>query len=63
MKENTFWSIRHADWGYADDHFNGTYKECVSYAKKNKFHPEDFYLVERTKADDFAINMVKGTDL
>ena len=61
--EKEFWSVEHKDNGYADDMFNGTFQECVAFAKENNFSPEDFQLCKRTEDDDFCIGLVKGTEI
>lgn len=58
-----FWSVRHKYNSYADDLFNGTYDECVSYVESKNFIPSEFNLVKRTEEDDYALDMVEGVNI
>ena len=33
----TMWSVELECAGYTDDIFNGTYKECIEYCRKNEY--------------------------
>lgn len=58
-----FWSVRSESNSYADDEYNGTFDECVEYAKENKLNPIKFNLVKRMNGDDYAIDAVNGTEV
>ena len=61
------WSLQHDGNSYNDDCFNGTFEECVEYAKKLELEPEQ-YQVALIEIDEDGIvtythEVVKGTEI